>query len=175
MSADGTDCTNPAEVSVTSGPKFYSVSCPMTTATTDGFIYGNTVLPDSINIAADVTFEVSARVSTDNTGLTTHGYIEIQCVPADGTIGTTWSSGTDLDITQAAGDVADDVLQDTSAAVDLAQGANPDCTVGDVLFWRYKICDDDATPSTGCTDADGAENDHQIVAMKMEYTTDIGD
>lgn len=175
LSTDGTDCQTPAEVTIASGPKFYTVACAMASSETDGFIHGSTVLPDSINIAADVTFEVTARVLTDNAGATAHGYMEIQCVAADSTVGSTWSSGTDLDVTQVVGDVADDILQDTSGAVDLAQGANPDCVGGDTMFWRYKVCDTDTVPSTGCTSSAGAENDHHYVGFKMEYTTDIGD
>jgi hypothetical protein len=175
LEADGTECSSPATVTVTSGPKLQTISCPMTTSETDGFIYGSTVLPDSIDIASDVTMEITTRVVTDGGAGTWQGYIEIQCVPADGTVGSTWSSGVDLDVTEAAGDVVDDLLQDTSAAVDLAQGANPDCAGGDVLFWRWKSCDTDATPSTGCTSSAGFENDFQVVGFKMEYTTTVGD
>lgn len=170
MSTDGTDCSAPSEVSISSGPKFYIIACAMGSAETDGFIHGSTVLPDGIDIASDATFEVTARIVTDNAGATAQGYIEIQCVAADATVGSSWSGGANLDITQAAADVADDLLQDTSATVDLAT-----CSAGATLFWRFKICDTDATPSTGCTSSAGAENDHQIVGMKMEYTVATGD
>ena len=170
MSADGTDCSSPAEVSIASGPKFYTVVCGMATSETDGFIYGSTVLPDSIDVVADAVFSLTSRVTTDNAGATAHGYMEIQCVAPDATVGSSWSGGANLDITQAVGDVTDDLLQDDSATVDLAT-----CAADAVLYWRFKLCDTDATPSTGCTSSAGAENDHQIVALKMEYTSTTGD
>jgi hypothetical protein len=102
---------------------------------------------------------------TDSGVGTWQGVIEIQCVAADGTVGTTWSAAQGLDVTEANGDVVDDELQDTSATVDLAT-----CGTGNMLWWRWKSCDTDATPSTGCTSSAGFENDFRIEGMVMTYT-----
>lgn len=169
MSADGTECSDPAEVTINSGPKQYTIACPHATSETDGFIYGQGVpLPDHFDKTQDVTFELSAYLTTDSGAGTWHGEIAIQCQGEGEIIDSTWGTGIGLDLTPAAGDVVNDVVQDTSAAVD-TDTTGQDCDAGDMLFWRWKSCDTDATPSSGCTSSAGFENDLSVLAMKMKY------
>jgi hypothetical protein len=175
LSADGTECSDPAEVTINSGPKAFTLACPMGTAETDGFIYGGPmILPDGFDKTADVTFELSAYLTTDSGAGTWHGEVAIQCQTEGEIVDSTWGTGIGLDLTPAVGDVVNDVVQDASAAVD-TDTTGEDCAGGDVLWWRWKSCDTDATPSTGCTSSAGFENDMSILAMKMEYTSNVGD
>ena len=164
MVTDGTDCTAAAAVtSPASGVRAYMISCAMGSAETDGFIYGNTKLPPAVNTAGDTTFTLSSELITDGGAGTVHGYIEIQCVAAGASLTTSWTAGANLDIVEIAGDVVQDVLQSTSATVDLST-----CVAGDNLFWRLRICDTDATPTNpGCTSSAGFENDFRHIGMRM--------
>jgi hypothetical protein len=175
MSADGTECSDASEVTINSGPKVYTIACPMTTSETDGYIYGQpVVLPDSFDQTADVIFKLTAYLTTDGGAGTWHGVIAIQCqTPGDG-IDSTWGTGIGLDLTPVDGDVVNDVIQDVSTAVD-TDTTGEDCDPGDILFWRWKSCDTDATPSTGCTSSAGFENDMSILGVSMEYTSNVGD
>lgn len=174
LSADATECADAAEVTINSGPKLFAIDCPMGTAETDGFVYGNVVLPDSFDKTSDVTFELTTYVQDDQGAQTWYGVVAIQCQPHQGTIDSTWGTGISLDVDAEAGDVANDVLQDTSAAVD-TDDTGESCDGGETLFWRWKSCDTDATPSAGCTSSAGAEADFGILGVKMEYTSLIGD
>jgi hypothetical protein len=174
MSTDGTECTDPSELTINSGPKQFTVSCPHTTSETDGFVYGSTVLMDGFDQTADVTFELSAYIVTDSGAGTWHGEIAIQCQSAGEIIDSTWGTGIGLDLTPVGGDVAFDVIQDVSGAVD-TDTTGEDCDAGDVLFWRWNSGYTDATASSGCTSSAGFENDMNLIGMKMEYTTNVGD
>ena len=175
MSTDGTECSDPAEATINSGPKQWTIACPMGTSETDGFVYGTgIVLPDGFDQTADVTFELTVYLTTDGGAGTWHGEIAIQCQSEGEIIDSTWGTGIGLDLTPIAGDVVNDIVQDTSAAVD-TDTTGQDCDAGDILFWRWKSCDTDATPSSGCTSSAGFENDASILAMKMEYTSTFGD
>jgi hypothetical protein len=174
FSSDGTECSDPTELTVNSGPKQFFVVCPHTTSETDGFVYGSTVLPDGFDQTADVTFELSAYIVTDSGAGTWHGEVAIQCQSGGEVIDSTWGTGIGLDLTPVAGDAVNDVVQDSSGAVD-TDTTGEDCDAGDVLFWRWKSCDTDATPSTGCTSSAGFENDMNLIGMKMEYTSNVGD
>ena len=170
MSADATDCTDPSEVTINSGPKVYTLACPMASSETDGFIYGQPwIIPDGFDQTADVTFELTAYLTTDGGAGTWHGEVAIQCQSEGEIVDSTWGTGIGLDLTPAAADVVNDVIQDTSAAVD-TDTTGEDCDPGDTLFWRWKSCDTDATPSSGCTSSAGFENDMSILGMKMEWT-----
>jgi hypothetical protein len=176
MSTDGFECSNSAEVQINSGPRTWAIQCPMATAEADGYAYGQVVLPDAFNAAGNVVFEITVYLKEDAGATTIDGTISIQCkgaLDAD-PINNTWDVADDaFDIAEDAGDAVNEVVQASTAPVSTAG-----CAAGNVLFWKYKLCqDDDGSPAatTGCTDQSTDENDIAILGMKMTYTTDIGD
>lgn len=173
---DGTECTAAAATTINSGPREYVIACPMTSSETDGFLYGSISLADSIDISADVIFVLYAYIQTDSGAGTWHAVVQAQCSGANATLDSTgWSAEAQLDRSLTAGLVQFQPVPASSDPVDLGFGGGAECAAGDSLFWRIKVCDTDATPSTGCTSNAGFENDLNIYAVKMEYTSLGGD
>ncbi len=175
MSTDSTECANPTEVAAiggAGGPEQWAILCPMGTSETDGFLYGSTILLDSFNAAADVTFLMSAVMDNDGGAGTFHGSVGIQCVGDTETVGTAWGTEADVDFIEVSGDIQWDIITAAGdAAIDTAG-----CVGKDTFWWRWKACDTDATPSTNCTSSTASTiTDLTILSMRMEYTTDIGD
>ena len=171
MLADGTECSDPSAVTINSGPKVYTIACAHGTSETDGFIYGNTIVPKGFDKTQDVTFMLLAYLTADNGAGAWHGQIDIQCQGEGEIIDSTWGTQIGLDITPVTGDVVNDVVgqADISAAVD-TDTTGENCDPKDTLFWRWLSCDTDATPTSGCTSSAGFENDMSILGMRMDYT-----
>jgi hypothetical protein len=155
MSADGTQCAAPAEVTINSGPKLFSVIC----ADNDGStLHGNLVMPDGWD-GGTVTFELSViQTAADTDALNSD--IAAQCHGATETVDSTW--GTEIAMDQANLSGSNKVDHLNSAAVTPAGT----CAAGDSLYWRWQM---DATGTTT-----GPTTLH-MTAMKMEYTSTIGD
>jgi len=134
MSADGTQCANPAEATLNSGPKTYTVICTDNDAST---IYGHTVMPDGWD-GGTVTFELEYLQSAADTNVL-NSDVAAMCRGAGETINNTW--GTEIAIDDAAVSGSNIVDHTTSAAVT----ANGTCAAGDTLFWRIQL---DATGTT---------------------------
>lgn len=155
MSTDGTDCAAPAEVTINSGPKMFTVIC---TDSATGVMHGSTVMPDSWTAASTVTFDLSYIQTAADTGVM-NADVAAQCRNATTTVNSIF--GTAIAIDDAAVTGSNAIDQTTSAAV------TPDgtCAGGDILFW---------TVTTAIEGTSAAATLH-FVGVKMEYTSDIGD
>ncbi len=173
-STDGTECEAPAELTINSGPVQYGVVCPMGTSETDGFIYGSTPLMDGFRPTDDLRFMFTAIMDTDSGAGTFHGSLGIQCVADRETVGNSWGTEADVDFVEAT-DVQWDLitanLDGTDATVDAAA-----CAGAETLWWRLKMCDVDASPSTNCSSSTADTiTDLTLLSARAEYGTDIGD
>jgi len=155
MSADGTQCAAPTQVTINSGPLMYTIICTDNDAST---LYGNVIMPDSYD-GGTVTFELSYVQTAANTSAL-HGDVSAQCRGATEVPSSTWGTEVAIDDTNVTGTNGLDMT--TSAAVTPAGT----CAGGDGLFWRWQL------DATGTTTAVATLN---IMAVKMEYTTTIGD
>lgn len=155
LSADGTNCANPAEVTINSGPKLYTIICADNDSST---IYGSTVMPDSWD-GGTVTFETTTIQTAANTSAL-NGDIAAQCRGDGETPSSTW--GTEVAIDDAAVTGSNNNDQITSGAVTPAGT----CAAGDTLYWRYQV---DATGTTT------AVSTLHFLGFKMEYTSNVGD
>jgi hypothetical protein len=170
-SVDGTNCDDPAELAAiggAGGPEQYVVVCDLGAA--DGYLYGSTTLPDAFRASADVRFLASAILDTDTGGTPTlHGSIGMQCVGDNELIGTTWGTEADLDLIEADADSQWDIVTAASDA-DLDTSG---CAGADTLWWRWTVCESTAG-NCQASHAD-AITDFSLIALRMEYTTFIGD
>jgi hypothetical protein len=160
FSSDGTNCNDPAEVTINSGPKNFTVICADDDAST---IFGQgVILPDSFDKTADVTMELSyVQTAADTAVLNTD--IAIQCTPAGTAIDNTW--GTEVAIDDAAVTGTNALDSTTSGAID-TDTTGEDCDGGEMLFWRLQL------DATGTTTAVATLH---FLGIKMEYTSLVGD
>ena len=167
MSTDGTECTAPTEITINSGHIRWAIVCPMPGTEIDGSIYGAIQMPDSWD-AGTVTFHGEALIDNDGGAGTFHGDIACQSVGDTDTVSASYGTGADLDFDEIAGDVVWDTIKVSGDAAVTCSGTP---VAGDTLYWRWKACDTDATPSTNCTTSTAATiTDLSITSMKMEYT-----
>ena len=163
MSVDGTQCLQPAEETINSGPKVWSITCDPA-ANTDGTIYGNVTLGANFTSDGALRWEITGYILSDNGLGTFYGNIAIQCQDVGGLIDSNWDDAVELDIELLDADSQYDVVQGFITGFDTATES---CSPGDTLFWKYVVCADDATPTTGCSDANGFEDDVVILSMRM--------
>jgi hypothetical protein len=168
LSTDGTECSAPAELTINSGPKAYGIVCSLPGTNLDGHIYGSVVMPDSWD-GGTVTFKVSAVLDTDGaSSVTLHGVVAAQAVATTGTIASTYGTQQDLDLAEAVADAQWDMIQTTSAAV-TASGSPAG---GQILVFRYTVCDTGTPPTTGCSASSAtAVADFTILGLTLEYST----
>jgi hypothetical protein len=153
LSVDGTQCATPAEVTINSGPKLYTIICTDNDGST---IYGSTTMPDSYT-GGDVTFEhVYIQTAADTGAL--NGDIAAQCRGNGETPSSTWGSEVAIDDAAVVGSNSND--HTTSVAVTPAGT----CVAGDTLYWRYQL---DATGTTT------AVATFHTLGFKMEYPTTL--
>jgi hypothetical protein len=149
LSTDATQCAAPAEVTINSGPKIWTIICTDNDAAT---IYGSVKMPDSWD-AGTVTFEhVYIQTAADTSAL--NGDIAAQCYANGEAVGSTWNEIA-IDDAAVTGSNKNDFT--TSAAVTPAGT----CAAGDMLYFRYQL---DATGTTTAV----ATLHH--VGFKMEYS-----
>lgn len=155
LSVDGTHCVTPAEVTINSGPKLFTIICADNDAAT---IYGSTTMPDSWD-GGTLTFEqVYIQTAADTGPL--NGDIAAQCRGNGETPSSTWGTEIAIDDAAVVGSNAND--HTTSAAVTPAGT----CAAGDTLYWRYQL------DATGTTTAAATLN---TLGFKMEYASNVGD
>ena len=155
MSADGTQCADPAEVTINSGPIQYTAVCTDNDAST---LYGHVVMPDGWD-AGTVTFELAyLQTAADTSALNSD--IAAQCHGAGETVDSTW--GTEVAIDDAAVTGSNAVDMTVSGAV----AAAGTCAAGDALWWRWQL------DATGTTTAVATLH---FLGLKMEYTASSGD
>jgi len=149
--SDGTQCANPALVTLNSGPRVYSVIC----ADNDGStINGHIVMPDAWD-AGTLTFELEYLQSAADTNVL-NADVACQCRGAGEAVNDTW--GTEQAIDDAAVSGSNKVDQTTSAATT----CDGTCAAGDTLFWRLQV------DATGTTTAVATLH---FLGMKMEYVS----
>lgn len=151
--SDGTQCADPVEVTINSGPKQFTVICAETDTAT---LTGSLMMPDGWN-AGTVTFQLSYIQTAADTG-SMKSDIECQARGAAETVNNTWSAEIAIDDAAVTGSNALDTT--TSAAVTC--DCTTSCQGGDILYWRWSV-DATGTPTTDYSTLN-------IIGMKMEYT-----
>lgn len=155
LSTDGTQCAAPAEVTLNSGPKQYTIICTDNDAST---IYGHVVMPDGWD-AGTVTLELEYLQTAADTNVL-NSDIACACRGAGETVNNTW--GTEIAIDDAAVTGSNGVDTTTSAAVT----CNGTCAAGDSLWFRWQM------DAAGTTTAVATLH---ILGVKMEYTVNAND
>ena len=167
------ECSAFAEVDIGSGDDLTrqgEIACPMAGTEVDGYVFGDPVsLPAAFDKTQDMIFRLTARLTTDAGAGTWHGVIQIKCTTPGENVDAAWGTGIGLDLAPIAADTVNDEIQGVSTPVD-TDTTGADCDAHDTFRWRWKSCDTDATPSTGCTSSAGFENDMSLILMKVEYT-----
>jgi len=154
MSSDGTQCADPAESTINSGPKTFTIICTDNDASV---IHGSVVMPDSWD-AGNLTMELAyIQTAADTSALEWDIYA--QCRGATETVNNTWETA--VNVIDAAVTGSNAVDHTTSGNVTCASDA-----AGDTLFWKIEI------DATGTTTAMATVH---FIGMKLEYTSDIGD
>jgi hypothetical protein len=134
LSTDGTQCAAPAEVTINSGPKIWTIICTDNDSST---IYGSAKMPDNWD-AGTVTFDhVYIQTAADTAVL--NGDIAAQCRGNGEVPSSTWGTEIAIDDAAVVGSNSNDIT--TSAAVTPAGT----CAAGDMLYFRYQL---DATGTT---------------------------
>jgi hypothetical protein len=150
LSTDGTQCGAPAEVTINSGPKIWTIICTDNDGST---IYGSVRLPDSYD-GGTLTFTHVYLQTAANTGAL-NGDIAAQCRGNGEVPSSTWGDEVAIDDAAVVGSNSNDM---TTSAVVTAAGT---CAAGDMLYWRYQV---DATGTTTT-----AASLHHI-GFNMEYS-----
>lgn len=154
LSADGTNCADPTEVTIGSWGKQFSFIC---TANDASILTGSVQMPDGWD-AGTLTFELAyIQDAADTSAL--NADVSARCV---GAAETPVAYGTEVAIDDAAVTGSDAIDNTTSAAV-TAAGT---CSAGDYVQFQVAI------DGTGSTTAMATLN---ILGVKMEYTTGLGD
>ena len=155
LNSDGTQCADPTEATIGSGPKQHTIICADNDAST---FYGHTIMPDGWN-AGTVTFELEYVQTALNTSAL-NSDITAMCRGDAEAINSNWGSEQAIDDAGVTGSSGRDTT--TSAAVT----PHGTCAAGDSLWFRWQL------DATGTTTAVATLH---FLGVKMEYTTTIGD
>jgi hypothetical protein len=138
VNTDGTNCAEPSEEPVNSGPKIWNFGCA-----NSGVFYGKFRLRSAIDASATLTFTLAVR-TIGTTSTVFDGDVSMSCRGADDTINNTWGTGVACNITT--GTSANLIKECTASAIT----PNGTCAAGDWIFWRYVIdnANNTATAST---------------------------
>lgn len=128
LSTDGTQCANPAEVTINSGPKIWTIICTDNDAST---IYGSIKMPNSWD-GGTLTF-IHSYIQTAANTAALHGDIAAQCRGNGEAVSSTW--GTEVAIDDAG--VTGSNRNDFTASADVTPAGT--CVGGDMLYWRYQL------------------------------------
>lgn len=134
LSTDGTQCAAPAEVTINSGPKLWTIICTDNDAST---IYGSVRMPDSWDAGTVAFTHVYLQTAADTGPI--NGDIAAQCRGNGEAPSSTWGTEIAIDDAGVTGSNQNDMT--TSAAVTPAGT----CAAGDMLYFRYQL---DATGTT---------------------------
>ena len=156
ITADGTQCADPAKVQINSGPRQYTIICTDNDAS---FMFGHVLMPDSWD-AGTVSFSLEYLQTAADTDVL-NADVECQCHGHGETVDNTWStSPIAIDDAAVTGSNAVDVTD--SAAVTCAGT----CAAGDSLWWRIGV--DAGGTTTGVATL-------HFLGVAMEYTSTVGD
>lgn len=150
LSTDGTQCAAPAEVTINSGPKIWTIICTENDAAT---MHGSVKMPDSWD-AGTITLEVVYIQTAADTG-TIKLDAGAQC-RGTGEAVSTWGTEVDMDSTGTGSNKNDYA---TSAAIT----PTGTCAAGDMLYFRVQV-DATSNPTTAAATLN-------FVGFKMEYST----
>jgi hypothetical protein len=128
LTADGTQCANPARATLNSGPAIHTIICTDNDASS---IYGMRRMPDNWD-GGPVMF-TAAYVQTAADTAAMHSDITAQCRGVGEVVSSTW--GTEVAIDDANVTGSSGVDQTTSAAVTPAGT----CAAGDMLWFRWQL------------------------------------
>lgn len=134
LSTDGTQCANPAEVTINSGPKTFTIICTDNDAST---IYGK-IKMNSDYSGGPVYFTHEYLQTAADTNVL-NGDIAAQCRGNGVVVNSTWGTEVAIDDAAVTGSSKNDFT--TSGAVT----PNGTCTGAPVIYWRYQL---DATGTT---------------------------
>lgn len=128
LSTDGTQCAAPAEVTLNSGPKTFSIICTDNDAST---INGKVKMPAEYSGGTIFFTHVYLQTAADTNAL--NGDVTAQCRGNGVAVNSTWGTEIAIDDAAVTGSNKNDFT--TSAAV------TPDgtCTGGPMLYFRYQV------------------------------------
>jgi hypothetical protein len=152
LATDGTECPDPVETPINSGPTVYVVNCSDSDAAT---LEGSVTMPDNYD-GGTVTFTLSVVDVNAAPSGTSEMDFSVQCRGHDDTVNSTYGTEVPASISHT-GLAQADVAQGTTAAVT----GNGTCQPADLLFWRAQV---DATAS------DATMSQILVLGVKMEYT-----
>lgn len=153
LSTDGAQCANPAEVTINSGPKIWTIICTDNDAST---IYGSIKMPNAWD--GGTLIFIHSYIQTASNTAALHGDIAAQCRGNGEAVSSTW--GTEVPIDDAG--VTGSNQNDFTASADVTPAGT--CVGGDMLYWRYQL---DATGTTTAV----ATLHHVGFAMKYALTS----
>ena len=154
LTADGTQCANPAKTTINSGPTLYTVLCADNAAS---IVYGEAKMPEGWN-GGTIEFEMQAVQTAADTGILDFDF-SAQCRGDGDSVNSAWGTAQNVSITFT---TQYDEEQDKTAAVT----PNGSCVSGDTVYWRAVM---DATATTT------AVATAHIKGISMEYTTQLND
>lgn len=155
LSVDGTNCGTPAEVTINSGPKLYTIICTDNDAST---IYGHTSMPAGWDGNA-VRFRHNYIQTAANTAAL-NGDIAAQCRGQGEAPSSTWGTEVAIDDAVLTGSNGNDWTE----SADVTPAGT--CAAGDMLYWRWQL-DAAGTAAAVAT--------LHTLGFLMEYTTNVGD
>src|SRR5688572_2647195 len=151
LSVDGTNCTDPIERVINSGPKTWTIKC---SDNASSVFYGSVTMPDSYSGGTVAFLLVAENENAPPSGVIDFD-VSAMCRSDSDTVDGTWGTAVSTAITFT---TQYDVEQFWSAAVT----PNGTCAAGDTLFWRAVM--DSAATTTQVANT-------YILGMKMEYPT----
>lgn len=133
LSTDGTNCTDPAERTINSGPKLYTILCADNSSS---IIYGSFQAPLNWDGGTLTFSQVLVQTAADTNPI--NADVSAQCKGGTEVVNSTWGTSQAMDAS-VTGSNANDII--TSAAVT----PSGSCAAGDMVYFRYVV---DATGTT---------------------------
>lgn len=130
VTPDGTNCGEPTEEQVNSGPRMWNLGCQ-----DGGDFHGRIRLTDAIDTASTVTFRLALR-TIGTSSLIFASDVSMMCRSVNDTLNNTWSSVAACDVNPT-GTSANLVKECVTTGIT----PNGTCAAGDWLFWRLVIRD----------------------------------
>jgi hypothetical protein len=151
--ADGTECADPAKVTINSGPVMYTIICTDNNASS---MYGHVTMPDSWD-GGTVLFELTYIQTATDTAIL-NADVAAQCRGATEVPSSTWGTEVAIDDAAVTGSNANDQTESATAVTPAGT-----CAAGDELYWRIQL--DVATTTAVAT--------LHFTGVKMEYSTNL--
>jgi hypothetical protein len=151
LSTDGTQCAAPAEVTINSGPKIWTVICTENDAAT---LYWSLKTPDNWDGGTFTVDHVYIQTAADTGSML--GELSAQCHGNGETVDSSWSAAVELDDAAVTGSNKNDMI--TSTAIT----PSGTCAAGDMVYFRWQY-DATGNPTTAA-----ATLNH--VGFRVEYS-----